>query len=97
MHDKEYKINIFKSKLETAFVENYNEINNAKDLINLKLKESNINYEYTYNTFCVDLLNEGLSLVSKIDEIENIILINFLFILLNNMIINKVEEKKILK
>ena len=95
MHDKDYKINIFKSKLQTVFVENYSEINKAKDLINNKLKETNINYEYDYNTFCVDLLNEGMSLVNKIDDIENVVLTNFLFILLNNMIFNKVEEKKL--
>ena len=58
-------------------------------------KNFEIIFEYDYNTFCVDLLNEGMSLVNKIDDIENVVLTNFLFILLNNMIFNKVEEKKL--
>ena len=94
MNDKEFKINNFKNKLKLAFVERSDDIEKAKNLVNDKLKQSNINFNYTYNSFCVDLINEGVQLVNRIDDIEDIELSSFLFLLLNNMVINKIEEIK---
>ena len=87
--EKEQKINIFKAKLNSAFVENFDEINKAKNLINTELKISNVKFKYDYNTFCKEMLAEGVKLASKVEDIENIVLVNFLYVLLNNMIVNK--------
>ena len=94
MNDKDFKITQFTNKLKLAFVDRYEDIEKAKNLVNDKLKQSNINFSYTYNSFCVDLVNEGVQLVNRIDDIEDIELSSFLFILLNNMVINKIDEIK---
>lgn len=59
--DIEFKKKELKDKLENElYVEKYSTFKNSIFLINEALKSFNINYQYTYDTFCADFTYECL-------------------------------------
>ena len=89
MMSKQQKVSLLKTKLETAFVDNYDDINTAKTKINEYFIDVGIDYKYDYNTFCKDFIKESLFIVNRIDNVEKLDLNNFIYIVLTNLISNK--------
>lgn len=58
---------ILKTALTYSFVEDYKEYKSTVEFINNDLKKSNIDYQYTYDEFCIDFLNQTLKNIEEID------------------------------
>ena len=58
---------IVEHALTNSFVDDYKAYKNTLDIINMDLKKSNIEFQYTYDEFCVDYLNESLQNIQEID------------------------------
>jgi hypothetical protein len=56
-----------KKALIDSFVEESDAYKKTIKIINSDLNKSNINYQYTYDEFCVEFLNETLKNIDKID------------------------------
>ena len=80
MQNKEKK-KILESAIVNSFIDDYKAYKRTIDFINKDLKELNINYQYTYDEFCVEFLNESLKNMDNIDifnvEHYNQFFINF--------------------
>ena len=66
MVSEERKI-ILKNALINSFVDDYSAYKNTIKFINNDLTTSNINFQYSYDEFCTDFLNETLSNIEDID------------------------------
>jgi hypothetical protein len=53
--------------LTTSFVDDYKAYKNTIEFINKDLSESNIDFQYTYDEFCVEFLNQTLKNLEDID------------------------------
>ena len=53
--------------LINSFVDDYKSYRNTIDFINTDLKISNIKFQYSYDEFCVEFLNQTLKNVDEID------------------------------
>ena len=75
----EEKKNILKTSLINSFVDDYNAYKSTIIFINKELKELNINYQYTYDEFCLEFLNKTLENIEFIDlqNIQSDFFINF--------------------
>jgi hypothetical protein len=58
---------VLKMALIYSFVEDYKEYKSTIDFINKDLIESKIDYQYTYDEFCVDFLEQTLQNLEEID------------------------------
>ena len=76
MVSEERKI-ILKNALINSFVDDYSAYKSTIKFINNDLKTSNINFEYSYDEFCTDFLNETLSNIEDIDIFNEISYNNF--------------------
>jgi len=58
---------ILKTALINSFVDDYTAYKNTIEFINNDLKASNITFQYSYNEFCIEFLNETLINLEDID------------------------------
>lgn len=65
--DIEERKNILKSALINSFVDDYSAYKNTIKFINNDLNESNIKFQYSYDQFCADFLNQTLINIEDID------------------------------
>jgi len=59
--------NVLKTALTNSFVEDYLSYKNAIGVINSDLTEYNIDFQYSYNEFCIEFLNQTLKNIEEID------------------------------
>jgi hypothetical protein len=85
--------------LNQSFVDDYNAYRNIVDNINADFKLLLIDYEWSYNDFCVDFLNESISKLDKIDIFKYSTFEdfysnfwNFNIIVINDIIMNKFQS-----
>ena len=69
METKERK-RIIKKALTNSFVDDYGAYKNTISFINRDLEKSNIDFQYSYDEFCVDFLNQTLKNLNNIDIFE---------------------------
>ena len=62
---------VLKNALTNSFVEDYKSYKNAVEYINNDLSNANINYQYTYDEFCIDFLHETLKNLDSIDIFDS--------------------------
>lgn len=95
--DIEEKKETLKSALIDSFVNDNQSYKNTIKSINDDLKKFNIDYQYTYDEFCVDFLNESLLNIEKNDIFEHDINKDFYsnFWLFNLMTLQSMLSKKI--
>jgi len=62
---------VIKEALVNSFVEDYKSYKNTICLINKELYDNEIKYQYSYDEFCVDFLEQTLK------EIENVDIFNY--------------------
>ena len=53
--------------LITSFVDDYKAYKSTIKIVNKDLKKSKINFQYSYDQFCVDFLNQSLSNIQDFD------------------------------
>lgn len=58
---------VLKSALTNSFVEDYSSYKNTIEFINSDLAKSNIDYQYSYDDFCIEFLNQTLKNIEEID------------------------------
>jgi len=58
---------VLKEALTDSFVDDYKSYKNAVEYINNDLSNANINFQYTYDEFCLDFLNETLHNLENVD------------------------------
>ena len=58
---------IIEDALTNSFVDDYRAYKNTMDIVNKDLKKSNIEYQYSYDEFCLDFLSESLLNIQDID------------------------------
>lgn len=58
---------IIKTALINSFVDDYEAYKNTIEFINNDLKNSEINFQYSYDDFCISFLNETLKNIESID------------------------------
>ena len=63
----EERKSVLKTALINSFVDDYSAYKNTIEFINKDLIESNIEYQYSYDEFCVEFLNETLINLEDID------------------------------
>lgn len=63
----EERKNVLKAALINSFVDDYTAYKNTIDFINKDLSGSSIAFQYTYDEFCVEFLNETLINLENID------------------------------
>lgn len=95
----EQRKKVLKTALINSFVDDYEAYKKTIEFINTDLIESNINFQYKYDEFCVDFLNETLKNIEDIDIFSfdefNQFYINFWKFNLYNlqsMLTNKLEK-----
>jgi hypothetical protein len=92
--------NILKNALINSFVDDYKSYRDIVDAINKNLTELNIDYQYTYDEFCTDFLDETLKNIDKMDLSkinQNNFFVNFWKFNIYNiqsMLNNKIENLK---
>lgn len=94
MDTRESLLKTIEENLSTMFVEEYDKVNIARVSINVYLKDIDINYEYDYNTFCVEFMQNSKNLVNNI-HIEQLRMLDnnsFVSEVLSFMIKNKIYE-----
>jgi len=62
---------ILKYALINSFVDDYNAYKKTIDFINEDLKKMNINFEYGYDQFCIDFLNQTLKNAEGINVFDS--------------------------
>jgi hypothetical protein len=62
---------ILESALIDSFVDDYKSYKNAVEYINNDLSKANINYQYSYDEFCVEFLNETLHNLEDVDILDS--------------------------
>jgi hypothetical protein len=70
MSDLDDRKEILKEAFNKSFVDDYEVYKSIILKINAEFKELDIDYEFTYDEFCVDFLNETLENLKKIDVFE---------------------------
>jgi hypothetical protein len=96
MSSKSNTIDLFIKNVENIFVDDYEKINNGMIIVNEYLKEINFDYQYDYNTFCIELRDTLKNTLNKIDEsVFNKINVSlFVYECINDMIRVKIELKE---
>lgn len=71
MKEIERKKENIKKKLETElYVERYDTFKKSVEFLNKSLESFGINYQYTYDNFCVDFTNECMDFIENYPEID---------------------------
>ena len=88
-----------KNALTNSFVDDYKAYKNTMIFINNDLKECDIDFQYTYDEFCISFLNESLNSLDEIDiftisQNDKFFLnfLNFNLYNLHSMINKKIKE-----
>jgi len=68
-------IDMFINTIKDSFVSEYEKINESRESINLYFGELNFNYQYDYNTFCIEFSETCEKILHEL-SIENIISID---------------------
>ncbi len=68
MDSKESLIKAIEDNLSNMFVNEYDKVNNARLSVNAYLKDIEIEFEYKYNNFCIDFMNNSKNLVNKVSD-----------------------------
>jgi ATP-dependent exoDNAse (exonuclease V) beta subunit len=63
----EERKNLLKTALTMSFVDNHKDYKSTISLLNKDLKKMKINFKYTYDQFCIELLNQSLDTVENVD------------------------------
>jgi hypothetical protein len=63
----EYEKNILKEALIDSFVNEHSSYKKTIEIINSDLNKFNINFQYTYDQFCIDFLNQTLENIDNIN------------------------------
>jgi hypothetical protein len=58
---------VIKNALTNSFVDDYKAYKTTIEFINKDLEKSKINYQYSYDEFCVEFLNQTLKNIEDID------------------------------
>ena len=58
---------VLKNALINSFVDDYSAYKNTIQFINKDLIESNISFQYSYDEFCIEFLNETLENIEEVD------------------------------
>ena len=58
---------VLKTALVNSFVDDYSAYKNTIQFINKDLTESNITFQYSYDEFCTEFLNETLENIEDVD------------------------------
>lgn len=92
---RESLLKTIEDNLSTMFVEKYDEINVARNSVNAYLKDIEIDYNYDYNSFCVDFMVNTKNLVHNvpIEKLRELDSNSFVSEVLSFMIKNKIYEK----
>lgn len=94
MDSKDILLRTIEDNLSNMFVNEYDKINNARSSVNAYLKDIEVEYEYNYNQFCVDFMNNSKDLVNKIPDkqLQGLDSNTFVSEVLSYMIKNKIYE-----
>jgi hypothetical protein len=65
--DLEERKNLLKTALTMSFVDNHKDYKSTILLLNKDLKKMKIDFKYTYDQFCIELLNQSLNAVENVD------------------------------
>jgi hypothetical protein len=61
----------FKERLTNElFIERYDTFKQSISLINMALENFRVNYQYTYDQFCIDFTNESMEYMDKHPEVD---------------------------
>ena len=94
MDSRESLLRNIEENLSMMFVEEYEKVNLARTSVNNYLKDIEIEYQYDYNVFCIDFMNNSKNLVNNLSE-ENLRDLNsniFVSEVISFMIKNKIYE-----
>lgn len=94
--DRESLLKAIEDNLSNMFVEEFDKVNIARISTNAYLKDIEIKYEYDYNTFCVDFMENSKNLVNNIhiEQLRQIDNNSFVSEVLSFMIKNKINENE---
>ena len=94
MDAREGLLKKIEDNLSNLFVDQYDKVNTARNSVNLYLKDIEINYQYDYNNFCVEFMDNSRNLVNKlpIEAIRELDDNSFVSEVLSFMIKNKIYE-----
>lgn len=70
MSDLEERKKILTEAFNKSFVDDYDVYKSIISKINSEFKDMNIDYEFTYDEFCVEFLNETIENLKKVDIFE---------------------------
>lgn len=97
MDSKESRDSLLKTiedNLSNMFVEEYTKVNTARSSVNAYLNDIEISYQYEYNQFCIDFMDNTKNLVNKlpINTLRELDSNSFVSEVLSFMIKNKINE-----
>jgi hypothetical protein len=94
MDTREGLLKKIEDNLSNLFVDQYDKVNIARNSVNLYLKDIEIDYQYDYNNFCVEFMDNSRNLVNKlpIEAIRELDDNSFVSEVLSFMIKNKIYE-----
>jgi len=92
MDNKEKIIKSFIETLKDSFVNEFEKIDYSRNLVNNYMKEINFDYQYDYNTFCIEFLDTTDKILNSLTN-EEILLIDINMLIYEtfmNMVKNKI-------
>lgn len=95
MSNKQEMVNSFIDALKNSFVYQYDEIDLAKTTVNQYMKDIEFDYEYDYNTFCIEFINIIEQIFDSLDDEYDITEINLNLLIyesLTIMVRNKIFD-----
>ena len=94
MDNKDTLVKTIEDNLSNMFVNEYDKVNTARLSVNDYLKDIEIEFEYNYNNFCIDFMNNSKKLINKISDEQITQLDSNIFVseVLSYMIKNKIYE-----
>jgi len=94
MDGRETLLKTIQDNLSVMFVEQYDKVNSARKSINSYLKDIDIEYQYDYNIFCLDFMENSKNLVNHIseDKLEELDDMSFVSEIMSIMVKNKIHE-----
>ena len=68
--DKDKIISSFIDNLKESFINDFDKIDQSRQLVNKYLNEIDFNFEYDYNNFCIDFLNSSEKILKTLTNEE---------------------------
>jgi hypothetical protein len=68
--DKDKIVLSFIENLKESFIDEFDKIEQSRQLVNKYLNEIDFNFEYDYNNFCVDFLNSSEKILRTLTDEE---------------------------